>query len=285
MQPNEYEYTFEGMGYRRDLEDMQGLIASSQQQSTFLCGDIDPRQLGAPLGMFEVLKLENQGQMNSCAGNSATTILEGCLWHQSGEVIKDQLSRMFAYINGQGHSGISGDSGATLSGVIKGLQDDGCPLEEFAPYTGRYYTQFNEQAKQDAQKRKLLSWMPVTHVDQVYEGLVKRIGGLYLGINWTDAARNPKNGRVERFAENRGASGGFHAVCVMDWCNEKDGDGYPDLRLFNSHGTQYGERGTSRWTREAMHQAITAPNTTAFFLSDMQFIRPRFNYQTARWTA
>jgi hypothetical protein len=279
------DYAEAGLGYRRDLEDFVGLAAGAQAQDTFICGDIDPKQLGSPMGLIDVIKGENQGQMNSCAGNSGSSILEACLWHQSGGTVHTQLSRMFAYVNGQRHCGINGDSGATLKGVIDGFQAEGCPKEEFAPYTGQYYTRFGQEAQADARNQKLKSYMAVTDVEQVYEGLAKKIGGLYLGINWVPEARNPEAGGYIHSFRSQGGRGGYHAVCMLDWCEEKDNEGYPYLRLFNSHGSNYGDRGTSKWSRKATQQCVTSNDTTCFFLSEMDFIRPRFDYKNTRWTA
>ena len=275
-------------GYRRDLENIASLHAEMQNPATVYAGDIDPKELGKPIGLVDVIKRENQGQMNSCGGNSISTIAEACIWLATGGQTNVQLSRMFAYVNGQKYCGISGDNGLQLYGGIKGMQVDGCCLESFAPYTGSYYTQFSAAARKDALNWKLGGFTPVTHVDQVYEGLAKRIGGLYGGINWTNGCRNPQaGGFIDEFHENAPQwgqiPGGFHAIAWLDWCNERDAQGYPRLRMFNSHGQQYGDRGTAMWSRQAMQSAIAAPNSIFFFLSDMQFIKPRFDFRKQHW--
>ena len=284
------DYEFTGLGYRRDLEDVDGLRENAQAAGSFYCGDIDPKALGKPIGMINVLRQENQGHMNSCGGNALTTICEGAMWHQSGGQVNVQLSRQFAYVNGQRYCNLSGDCGVQLKGALTGFQKDGCPLESSAPYTGVYYTQFSAAARAEAQNYKLAAYLPITDVDQVYEILAKRIGGIYAGINWTDECRNPKpGGFIDHFQENapdwRGEiPGGFHAIAFMDWCEEKDSEGYPRLELFNSHGPQYGDRGTSKWSRAAFASMLKAPNSIVYGVSDMSFIKPRFDFKQQHWT-
>lgn len=279
MSTQEYEYT--GLGYRRDLENTQELAAGAQANDTFLCGDVDIKNLRKPFNLVEILERKNQLQENSCAGNSGETILEACQWHQTGTYTK--LSRQFAYANGQRYAGISGDRGCTLGGVIKGLQNDGCPREELAKYTGQYYTQFSAEARADAQNYKLRAYSPITEGEQVLEGLAKGIGGAYFGMAWCGQFRNPQSGGyVDEFYEQAGC--GFHAVCFLDWSEQLDSEGYPRARLFNSHGMQYGDRGTSLWSMRALRAAVKAPNTTAYFLSDMAFIKPRFDFAKQSWT-
>lgn len=275
-------YSYEGLGYRRDIENLPELLAGAQKND-FLMGDIDPKSLGAPMGISKWMRIENQLRMNSCAGNSAASIVEACLYHQSGGTLIVQLSRMFAYINGQAKCGIRGDRGATLKGVIDGLREFGIPLEELAQYTGAYYTQFSSAAQTEARTRKLVSYSQITDVDQVYEGLAKKIGGVYLGCGWCGEFRNcPQSGFVNSFYEESGC--GFHATCILDWSDEKDSEGYPRLENFNSHSEQYGFKGRARWSRSALQQAIKAPNTVCFLLSEMQFIKPRFDFKKQSWT-
>ena len=266
-------------GYRQDLEDYEYLKANAQSSSQYCFGDIDPRLLGKPMGLTNVIRKENQSQMNSCAGNSGSTIFEAGLYHQSNHTILIQLSRMWAYVKGQEKAGISGDNGATLAGVLQALKE-GCPLEELAPYTNSYYTHFSKQAEEDAPSRKVKSWSPVTTVQEVYEGLAKRIGGLYLGIPWTGECNNPNNGRIDYY---RPARVGGHAICILDWCEEKSKDGRPYLDLFNSWGKSYGIDGNAHVHPDALQQMLDCQLTTAYFVSDMEFITPRFQLQGSSW--
>ncbi len=190
---------------------------------------------------------------------------------------------MFGYVNGQKYARIVGDQGCTLKGVLDGFKNDGCPEEKYAEYTGAYYTRFTEEARQNAKQYKLLSYAPITSVEQLYEGLAKRVGAAYFGMCWTGEFKNPQaGGLVNSYREQQGA--GYHAVCFLDWSTQRDRSGYPRLKLFNSHGEQYGDKGKSHWSYDAVRAAIESPNTSAFFLSDMAFMKPRFDWANAKWT-
>lgn len=267
-------------GYRRDLEDMGYLVAGSSAPELYCTGNIDPLNMGQPIGMIDVIKDENQYQLNSCAGNSGTTVQEGCMYHESKGSVRVQLSRMMAYITGQRKAGITGDRGATLAGVLQASKEGGVCLEEYAPYTGKYYTSFSAEAIEDAKKRRLKAWSPVTTLEQIYEGLAKRVGGLYLGIAWTPECSQPANGCIERYSYQRA---GCHAICIMDWTDKRDRSKRPYLRLFNSWGPQWGDRGTAHVAPDALRSMLESPLTVAYFLTEMDFVQPRFSFEGSEW--
>lgn len=276
------DYEFTGLGYRRDLEDTDALFAGAQPIESIAFGDFDCKAMGKPMGLEDVIRIENQGQMNSCAGNSFTSVTETCVYHQSARQSIVQLSRMFAYVNGQRYSRISGDHGASLHGVVQGGVNDGLPLEQYADYTGMYYTQFSRQAYDRAADFKLKTRMPCKDADQAYQGLSMRLGALYIGMAWQGQFKNPLyGGIVDNYRESGNA---YHAVCMLDWSTVLDEKGYPRLKLFNSHGRGYGVNGISLWSYDALNDALHSPNTVAYFLSDMEFMKPRFDFKKAIWT-
>jgi len=283
---SDYQYT--GLGYRVDLENREELYNSAQPRSTVFCGDVDPKKMGPSMKSQKILRRENQARMNSCAGNSITTLAEWGLYLQSFGQINEQLSRQFGYVNGQKYAGIGGDNGCTLYGCLQGGQRDGFPRETFAPYTGQYYTRFSQEAYKDAANYKVGAYIPIHDVDDIYEWLAKRMGGAYFGMAWAGQFRNPlPGGLVDEFWD--GDSQGNHAVCVPDWCDAEDtphyldSEGYPRLKLHNSHGTQYGDDGMSYWSRRAMQQALKARDTVAYFITTMEFAKPRFDMKKAIW--
>lgn len=280
--------TAQYLGYRVDLEDREELFANAQPRSTIYCGDVDIKNLGAAMHSERVVRLENQGPRNSCAGVSVTTVAEWGLFLESFAQINVQLSRQFGYANGQKYAGIGGDSGCSLGGCIKGGQTDGFPREEIAPYGNSYYTRFSQEAYKDAANYKIGAYVQITCADDIYKYLAARMGGAYLGFAWCGQFMNPlPGGLVNEYYEN--SRNGFHAVCVLDWCDAEDtpeyldDEGYPRLKLHNSHGPQYGDKGLSYWSRRAMDQAIKSPNSTAYFVTAMAYAQPRFDVAKAVW--
>jgi hypothetical protein len=272
-------------GYRKDLENEQWLAATAQPFYKFSYGAINPANLGDPLGLVDAIRIEDQSQLNSCAGNSVTSIAESCLFLEGG--IRDiQLSRMWAYIKGQAKSGIRGDNGATLEGCLKACSE-GIPEERFAPYTNSYYTQFSEAARADTVNRKIKSWAAVAELMSVYEGLATGAGGIYLGIACTDVIFNCK-GIIEDWNEY---STGCHAMCVLDWSKRRVQGGlyagWPYLKLFNSWKKSWGDNGTADVHPAAMLKMIRGRLSSVYFVSEMEFIKPRFDWKDAnkRWAA
>lgn len=271
-------------GYLIDQENRERLRAGSQSNSQFSFGNIDPRDLGKPMGLIDVLNVEDQEQLNSCAGNSITTVAETCLWHQSNGRVKPQLSRMFAYVNGQRVDNINGDNGALLEGCIESIKTNGCPEERFAPYTGQYYTGFTEEAYQNARNFRLLSYAPIDNLQNTYEALARRVGAIYLGIPCTEEYFNsPPDGKLDYYYPKRGDGG--HAICIVDWCDEVDENGFPYLLSPGSWGKKYGYKGYRKFKPSALTTMLQHPSTSCYVLSDMQFTTPRYDWHSQKWLA
>jgi hypothetical protein len=85
----------------------------------------------------ELVKIEDQGQIGSCQGQSLTTCAEICYFLATGRTI--QFSRMAAYILSQKFDGLIGrDVGSTLSGGQKVATQHGFCLEPEWPYPSSY---------------------------------------------------------------------------------------------------------------------------------------------------
>lgn len=275
------DFSDRGTGYLIDQENHQFLEAHAQPSNQFTFGDINPANLGEPIGMIDLLQMEDQAQMNSCAGNSGTTCGEACLIHAG--VLNVQLSRMFCYTNGQKKCGIRGDSGCTLEGILKGLQDDGCPEEKYMPYTGRYYTDVPIDAKTHAKEYLLKSWSKIIELQEIYEGLARRVGAIFIGIPCTqDIFNADESGMLERYTP---VNCGGHAMAIVDWCKEKDENGYPYLLLANSWGRRYGFRGYRKCRPSAVVSMMRSQQSTFYLLSDMGFIKPRYDWKSKKWHA
>lgn len=269
-------------GYNIYDENHAKLLSTAQSASQFTFGNIDPRTI-QPLHMENVLHVEDQMTLSSCEGNSLTTVIETCLWHQSEHSVNVQLSRMFAYIESQKKCGISGDSGATLEGGLAAGKDVGFCLESLAPYTGQYFTQFSKECYDDAQSRKLLSHAPIRQLQEAYEGLARRVGAIFLGIPCTDEIFNADSGgRLEHYTPQRC---GGHALAIVDVCDDKDENGYPYLLLANSWGTKYGWRGYRKIKPSAFVSMLNCQLTSCYLISEMQFLKPRYDWNSKLWAA
>lgn len=187
------------------------------------------------------LQIEDQKQQGSCQGNARTSAEEVAIYRQTeGTVI--QLSRQFAYITSQQEDGIRGDRGSTIEGGARASTKKGSCLEELAPYTGRYYTDFSQAAHDDAAKRKLTSYIRLENYDEVLRWLVNGIGGVVIGIGWNSTMEPNSQGRIESYR----SGGGGHALALLDWNKQYlDAGGLPYIQMFNSWGKNWGHAGTA----------------------------------------
>lgn len=80
-------------------------------------------------------RIEDQGQLGSCTGNSSTSGIEIAMGFDF------QLSRLMAYYNGrQLENTIMQDSGCMIRDVIKGLLKTGVSKEDLYPYNIKKFT-------------------------------------------------------------------------------------------------------------------------------------------------
>lgn len=267
-------------GYNIYEENHAVLQAGAQSASQFTFGTVDPTSM-KPNGLIDVVTIENQQHENACAGHAITTDAEVCLYLQSGGVVKPQLSRQFAYVNGQKANNITGDNGACLEGCLQSGRDVGFCLEELAPYTGQYYTQFSKEAYADAKSRTLKSYAAIAALQEAYECIARRVGAIFLGIPCTDEIFNsPSNGLLEFYNPSR--TGG-HALAIVDICDEKDDKGMPYFLLANSWGTQYGFRGFRKVRPSAFLSMLRCSYTSCYAVSEMSFLKPRYDWESQKW--
>lgn len=212
--------------------------------------------------IVEWLRIEDQKQQGSCAAQARTSSQEVAVYRGTqGQVI--QLSRQYAYIDAQKIDNIRGDQGSTIEGNAKSAQK-GTPLEEFAPYTGQYYTQFSAAAIADAPNQKLNLWQRLRSYDDVLRWIVHGIGGVAIGIGWNSSCAPDSRGCIEAYR----SGGGGHSLALLDW-NKKIVDtlGRPYIDMFNSWGLSWGYKG-----RAFVHPKVVdywCQNETVIGYSDM----------------
>ena len=275
------------------LDGISGLRKRSQSPLQFCSSDFDPAKLGKQLGVGAKLRTENQGQTNCCAAHMITTLAESCILLASEFSTSEQLSRMFAMVTGQTawQGSPQGDVGCSIEGVVRAAAEVGICRESTMPWTGQYYTRIPPAAADEAKLFRLGAHIEATNVLQVYEFLAQRNGGLALGVNWNDYCRNPKaDGRIESWQEQidwRGNPiGGLHAVPIVDWSDQfRDGRGWPYFELDNSHGDSYGNHGKVYLSPTVLELMLRGRYSAAFLVSDMTFIKPRFDWRKGRFFA
>jgi hypothetical protein len=199
-------------------------------------------------------RMENQGPIGSCQGNSITSCLERLQHVRGGPVV--ELSRIFGYLATQRVDGLLGsDRGSTVSGGVKIALTHGCPPESLTGYPRQYpaareRTAILSQANYDAGQpyKAVSSWK----VPMDIEATMNFIGGggaINLGISWYRGII-PSDRVVKNFRPP--SSTGGHAVAVLGYTREGN------LRVANSHADGEFEITQSAWLQMLSHRWTAA---------------------------
>lgn len=216
--------------------------------------DIDPHSL---FDCREYLKRENQRNMGSCQGNSLTTAVESLIWKQTGRIY--QLSRMFAYIRSQLKDGIRSDIGSSLTAGVWVAKNVGLPLETYWPYPNpvRYTQSIPAVAEQRAGDIKLVESVRLDTYEAIVNWLRRGDTTAYAGMGWGGTMSNPGS-RITSF---RVSGRGGHAIAFPQVSPETLESDEPDIDLFNSHGTSWGDNGVARCSPDCIREMLDSKLT------------------------
>lgn len=247
-------------GYRFDLENQKNLeaTASAMPAMTFAApAEIDPTTWH---------RIEMQGSMGSCQGHALSSICEYAYYIALNSII--QFSPMWCYIMTQKIDGLLGrDQGSTIDGGRRCAEKYGvCPLQYF-PYPNpvRYSTKVPQGAADEAAKYKIRSHVMCRSYDDVHQFLGSGLGGVEIGIGWSNAMTPDSNGVIKQY---RGGGGG-HAVSFLGY--KKNGN----LWLANSWSENWGNRGWAEVTPDAVNQMFKSQYTVMIGMSDLAVPEPR----------
>lgn len=265
-------------GYRIELEDRDFLAATAIAARYAHVGDlpemVDPRQ--STLWTQNWLKVENQGQIGSCQGQSLTECGEYCYTTATGKVI--QLSRMFAYLESQRFDNIRTDSGSTLSGGTRAFKETGICLESTGPYPSRYpgHSWITQEMRQEAERYKLLSHTTMRAPEEIRDFIGSGIGIVQIGIGWNGSMEPDSSGCIRSWS---GGGGGGHAVVFCGYLpdamvGQRSSAGWW-LLLKNSWGTRWGVNGFAYVDPRAVQQMLQHRFTVMYGRSDMNTPEPR----------
>lgn len=264
-------------GYAIELEDRDLLRSTAVKANMLMMGDIpervDPRQ--HILFKENWLKVENQGQIGSCQGQSLTECGEYCYTIATGKVI--QLSRMHAYLKSQIEDGIRGDRGSTLSGGTKAFLKGIC-LESIGPYPRNYpgWGWITKEMEENGKEYILRSHVEMKVAEDVKRFIGSGMGIVQIGISWGNEMSPDSNGCIRRFT---GAGGGGHAVTFTGYLPDSD-VGFKSTHgwwalLKNSWSTSWGKQGFAYVDSGAVAQMLRHRFTVMYGRSDMSVPKPR----------
>jgi hypothetical protein len=263
-------------GYRIDLEDKDGLLATETPASRLLrVGDtperVDPRK--SPLAADGWLPVENQGAIGSCAGNALSECLEYCYGLMAGKALA--ISRYHAYVAAQLKDSIRGDKGSTLSGGTKAALDGIC-RESIGPYPSRYISPesyITPEIKADAPNFRMRSHTSIKSADHGREFIGSGVGIIQIGISWGNEMTPDRNGCIRLFT---GSGGGGHSVALAGYIPDSDAGQRSSVGwwflLKNSWGTSWSPslRGYAYLDPAAFNQMLRHRFTVAYGRSDLE---------------
>lgn len=217
------------------------------------------------------IPVKNQGGMGSCEGHANSTIGEYLnVLKTAGEYVR--LSPMWTYLQSQKMGGNFGsDSGAQIAAGVEASKRKGYCREETFPYPGRYSTRIPPGAEAEAAQHTVQQHTPMRSADDCFSFLSNLLGGILLGINWTEDLAN-SNGYIT--IDNCGARRGDrvlggHALCLLGYrFDENTSETW--FKMWNSHGREWGLDGRAWVHSRAVEHWIQTSQFGAFVgLSDM----------------
>jgi len=256
-------------GWRIDKEDFDFLYALEGEDLVMqLCGSyqevsLDPRSL---------LRVENQGPVGSCQGQS---ISSGCEWLYilaTGDSSL-QLSRSYGYYRSQKIDGLLGrDAGSTIQAGIKVAMEFGIPEESEWKYANRYSPNppkpWDEMDKLGA-KYKIAKAIRLTTYEAIRTFLGAGVGMVHLGIPWNSSV---DKALVTSFNPN---GGGGHSIGLYSLSDRKDSQGRPFVWMMNSWDKTWGNAGWAEWSPDAVSAMLKARFAVFVGISEMPNVKPR----------
>jgi len=193
-------------------------------------------------------KIENQGQIGSCTGNSSTSALEISIG------TRRPFSRLFAYYNARvmdGNRDLTQDTGATIRSVIKGLAAYGAAYEETWPYIeSRFSVKPSAQAFAEGKALVDRMWgfeyMRVNNLNELKAALALGYPVTF-GFSCPEIFLSPRFNGFLRMPGPRDRMNGGHAVVAVGY---EDRVAEPYVWIRNSWGKQWGNNGYFKMTQD-----------------------------------
>jgi len=223
-------------------------------------------------GIKDLMRRDDQANMNSCAGFGLTNTVEVCHYNQTH--VWRQFNPLWSYRRGQEVSGIRGDNGATIDGVVTAAKKVGCLPEDIDndgkaeyPYRVEYSFQFPRECYDIAAKWTIGYSIELKGFDQILRFLQSGQGAVEVGGAWGNW-KPDSNGIARRFV----GGGGGHARSYVDWITI---NGEVFLVEANSHYKSYGDNGFSYQSKTFIDSQANDKWTVTIGCSDLSSPEPR----------
>lgn len=257
-------------GYDPRRENRAGLTANAIKfdiMSLNCAGDIPDTR-----GIKDLMRRDDQHQMNSCAGFGMTNTLEVCHYNQTR--VWRQFNPLWSYRRGQELDNIRGDNGATIYGVTQAAKTKGGLPEDIDndgkpeyPYKVDYNFPFPRDCYDIAANWTIGYTIELRGFDQILRFLQTGQGAVVIGGAWGNWKPNSA-GIATRFV----SGGGGHARAYVDWITI---NGVVHLVEVNSHYKTYGDNGFAYHTKQFVDSQAQDKWTVTIGCSDLKTPEPR----------
>jgi len=265
-------------GWNPETEPIEELMAQCLDFDTselVVQGDLPPTR-----GIKNLMRRDDQNRMNSCTGFGMTNTAE--VGHFLRTSKWRQFNPLWVYRRGQEYSNIRGDSGATISGVVKAAKTNGLLPEDVDndgkaefPYVVNYNYPFPATCTAYAAQWKIGYSVNLKGFDEILRFLQANQGAVIVGGAWGNW-RPGANGIADTF---RGGGGG-HARSYIDWITI---NGAVYLVEANSHGTSYGDNGFAYHSKRFVDTQASDRWTVTIGCSDLSTPEPRKIDLSKKW--
>ena len=257
-------------GYDPRRENRAGLTANAIKfdiMSLNCAGDIPDTR-----GIKDLMRRDDQHQMNSCAGFGMTNVLEVCHYNQTH--VWRQFNPLWSYRRGQELDGIRGDNGATIFGVTQAAKTKGGLPEDIDndgkaeyPYKVEYNFPFPRDCYDIAANWTIGYTIELRGFDQILRFLQTGQGAVVIGSAWGNWKPSTQ-GIASKFV----SGGGGHARAYVDTIRI---NGVLHLVEANSHYKTYGDNGFAYHTKHFVDSQAQDKWTVTIGCSDLKAPEPR----------
>jgi len=208
------------------------------------------------------IKIEDQGQIGSCAGVSNSSSGEICRRNELRGQDYLQFSGFAAYQIAKERDGIRGDRGSTISSGVWYATQHGYARESAYPYPRQYTAGIPQVARESV--FKVENAVAIKDPQSFYDWILTNQGPIFIGMRWTQ--HMDKQDVIETFLgpQRNDRHGGGHAVFFYGWTTLKSAV-YPIL--WNSWSKRWGREGKKPVSNTAITEILGDRMTVAVGLT------------------
>lgn len=225
----------------------------------------------------EWLRITDQGRFNSCCGCAVDKALEWDAWVGAGQRV--DLSARMSYLAAQQWAGVRNgtDRGVSIEAGAMGAHTIGTVLEEEFPYWGdRFDSTLPASALAGQNVYRVGAIARARSVAEIVDRLGSGQGATVFGVTWTTALQSFR-GPARLTRPPTGFALGGHAICA---CGYERHDGQLFVRVWNSHGADWGDRGTFLVAETVLDYWLQREPYGAFTLTALSgFARRPFRFE------